>query len=150
MISDKERSEVAKAFRSVAKVTKRREGSRMPDLCAAWMALSTAIKGRIAFCDTSDVFDALADLIEPSFHCDEYKETDFITNKTNIVRKAYVVSILDNERPQDACEIPMWLYSNWEAARKKAREYTEGNHDNRNHDNPFRWAIVNEVEVMGE
>lgn len=150
MISNKERSEVAKAFRSVAKVIKRREGSGMPDLCAAWIALSTAIKGRIAFCDTSDVFDALADLIEPSFHCDEYASVDLITNETIHVRKAYVVSILDNEQPLDARAIPMWLYSNWETAKKKAREYTEGNHDNRNHDNPFRWAIVNEVEVMSE
>lgn len=64
MISDKERSEVAKAFRSVAKVIKRQEVSGMPDLFAAWMAISTAIKGRITFCDTSDVFDALADLID--------------------------------------------------------------------------------------
>ena len=65
MISDKERSEVAKAFRSVAKIAKLREVKEIPDLVAAWMALSTAITGRIAFCDTSDVFDALADLIWP-------------------------------------------------------------------------------------
>lgn len=142
MISDKERSEVAKAFRSVAKVAKRREGSGMPDLCAAWMALSTAIKGRIAFCDTSDVFDALADLIEPSFHCDEYKETDFITNETNIVRKAYVVSVSDCDA---VYKIPMWLYPTREAAEKKAREYTK-----RKHDDVFRRAIVNEVKVMDE
>lgn len=145
MISDKERSEVAKALRSVAKVIKRRKGSGMPDLCAAWIALSTAIKGRIAFCDTNDVFDALADLIEPSFHCDEYASVDFTTNETNLVRKAYVVSIRDNEQLSEAWKIPMWLYSNREAARKKAREYTEGNHDN-----PFRWASVNEVKVMDE
>lgn len=142
MISDKERSEVAKAFRSVAKVAKHREGSGMPDLCAAWMALSTAIKGRIAFCDTSDVFDALADLIEPSFHCDEYKETDFITNETNIVRKAYVVSVSDCDA---VYKIPMWLYPTREAAEKKAREYTK-----RKHDDVFRRAIVNEVKVMDE
>lgn len=145
MINDMERSEVAKSLRSVAKITKLREVKEIPDLVAAWMALSTAIKGRIAFCDTSDVFDALADLIEPSFHCNEILEKDCAEDKANIVRKAYVVSILDNERPQDACEIPMWLYSNWEAARKKAREYTEGKHDN-----PFKWAIVNEVDVMDE
>ena len=142
MISDKERSEVAKAFRSVAKVAKHREGSGMPDLCAAWMALSTAIKGRIAFCDTSDVFDALADLIEQSFHCDEYKETDFITNETNIVRKAYVVSVSDCDA---VYKIPMWLYPTREAAEKKAREYTK-----RKHDDVFRRAIVNEVKVMDE
>lgn len=145
MISDMERSEVAKSLRSVAKITKLREGEAKPDLFAAWVALSTAIKGRIAFCDTSDVFDALADLIEPSFHCNEILAKDCAEDKTNIVRKAYVVSILDNERPQDAYEIPMWLYSNWEAARKKAHEYTEGKHDN-----PFKWAIVSEVEVTDE
>lgn len=142
MISDKERSEVAKAFRSVAKVAKHREGSGMPDLCAAWMALSTAIKGRIAFCDTSDVFDALADLIEPSFHCDEYTSVDFITNETIHVRKAYVVSVSDCDA---VYKTPMWLYPTREAAEKKAREYTK-----RKHDDVFRWAIVNEVEVMGE
>ena len=65
MISDKERREVAKSLRSVARVAKIREGKARPDLFAAWMALSTAITGRIAFCDTSDVFDALADLIWP-------------------------------------------------------------------------------------
>lgn len=145
MISDKERSVVAKAFRSVAKVAKRRERSGMPDLCAAWIALSTAIKGRIAFCDTSDVFNALADLIEPSFHCDECVADYPVSDKTNITRKAYVVSILDNEQSCEACEIPMWLYFSREAARNKAREYTEGKHDN-----PFKWAIVNEVEVMDE
>lgn len=145
MISDMERSEVATSLRSVAKIAKLLEGEAKPDLIAAWTALSTAIKGRIAFCDTSDVFDALADLIEPSFHCNEILAKDCAEDKTNIVRKAYVVSILDNERPQDACEIPMWLYSNWEAARKKAREYTAERHDN-----PFKWAIVNEVEVMDE
>lgn len=143
MISDKEKSELAKALRNTAKIAKTREKNAGPNLIAAWMALSTAIKGRIAFCDTSDVFDALADLIEPSFHCDEYTSVDFITNETIHVRKAYVVSILDNERPLEARAIPMWLYSNWETARKKAREYTEGEHDN-----PFKWAIVNEVEVI--
>lgn len=142
MISDKERSEVAKALRNAAKVIKRREGSGMPDLCAAWMALSTAIKGRIAFCDTSDVFDALADLIEPSFHCDEYEETDFITNETNIVRKAYVVSVSDCDV---VYKIPMWLYPTREAAEKKAREYTK-----RKRNDVFRRAIVNEVKVMDE
>ena len=142
MISNKERSEVAKAFRSVAKVIKRREGSGMPDLCAAWIALSTAIKGRIAFCDTSDVFDALADLIEPSFHCDEYASVDLITNETNIVRKAYVVSVSDCDA---VYKIPIWLYPTREAAEKKAREYTK-----RKHDDVFRRAIVNEVKVMDE
>lgn len=144
MTSDKERSEVAKSLRSVAKVAKRREGNGIPDLCAAWMALSTAITGRIAFCNTSDVFNALADLIEPSFHCDETIVDYPVSDKTNITRKAYVVSILDNEQPLEAREMPMWLYSNREAARKKACEYTEENHG----DNPFKWAIVSEVDVV--
>ncbi|WP_368134150.1 hypothetical protein [Collinsella bouchesdurhonensis] len=144
MISDKERSEVAKSFRIVARAAKIQEEKARPrpDLIAAWIALSTAIKGRIAFCDTSDVFDALADLIEPSFHCDEYKETDFITNETNIVRKAYVVSVSDCDA---VYKIPMWLYPTREAAEKKAREYTK-----RKHDDVFRRAIVNEVKVMDE
>lgn len=142
MVTDKERSEVAKSLRSVARAAKIREGEAIPDLIAAWIALSTAIKGRIAFCDTSDVFDALADLIEPSFHCDEYKETDFITNETNIVRKAYVVSVSDCDA---VYKIPMWLYPTREAAEKKAREYTK-----RKHDDVFRRAIVNEVKVMDE
>lgn len=144
MISDKERSEVTKALRSVARVAKIQEEKASPDLTAAWMALSTAIKGRIAFCDTSDVFNALADLIEPSFHCDECVADYPVSDKTNITRKAYVVSILDNEQPNEACEIPMWLYFNRESAREKAREYAEGVHC----DNPFQWAIVNEVEVI--
>ena len=143
MITDKERSEVAKSLRSVARVAKIREGEARPDLIAAWIALSTAIKGRIAFCDTSDVFNALADLIEPSFHCDETIVDDFVASKTDLVPKAYVVSILDNEWPPEACKIPMWLYSNRGAARKKAREYTEGEHYD-----AFKWAIVNEVEVI--
>lgn len=94
MITDKERSEVAKSLRNTAKIAKTREKNAGPDLIAAWIALSTAIKGRIAFCDTSDVFNALADLIEPSFHCDEILVDDFIADKTNLVRKAYVVSVL--------------------------------------------------------
>lgn len=143
MIGDKEKSEVAKALRSVARVAKIQEEKASPDLTAAWMALSTAIKGRIAFCDTSDVFNALADLIEPSFYCGEYVVDDFVADETNIVRKAYVVSILDNEWPPEACNLPMWLYFNRGAARKKAHEYTEGEHDN-----AFKWAIVNEVEVI--
>ena len=143
MVTDKERREVAKSLRSTAKIAKTWEKNAGPDLVAAWIALSTAIKGRIAFCDTSDVFDALADLIEPSFHCDETIVDDFVAGKTNPVRKAYVVSILDNEQPSEAYEIPMWLYFSWEAARKKAREYTEGEHDN-----PFKWAIVNDVDVI--
>lgn len=145
MISDKERSEVAKALRRVAKKAKRQEKSRGQDLFAAWMALSTAIKGEIAFCNTSDAFNALADLIEPSFHCDETIVDDFVASKTDLVPKAYVVSILDNEWPPEACKIPMWLYSNRGAARKKACEYTEGKHYD-----AFKWAIVNEVEVMDE
>lgn len=143
MISDKERSEVAKAIRSVAKVIKRREGSGMPDLCAAWMALSTAIKGRIAFCDTSDVFDALADLIEPSFHCDEHIVDDFVASKTNLVRKAYVVSVLSSKY-----KIPRWLYSNREAAEKKANEYIKEEHNALFDDDSIEWAVVNEVEVI--
>ena len=143
MISDKERSEVAKAIRSVAKVIKRREGSGMPDLCAAWMALSTAIKGRIAFCDTSDVFNALADLIEPSFHCDEYIVDDFVAGKTNLVRKAYVVSVLSNKY-----KIPKWLYPNREAAEKKANEYIKEEHNALFDDDSIEWAVVNEVEVI--
>lgn len=143
MISDKERSEVAKAFRSVAKVAKHREGSGMPDLCAAWMALSTAIKGRIAFCDTSDVFDALADLIEPSFHCDEHIVDDFVASKTDLVPKAYVVSVLSSKY-----KIPRWLYSNREAAEKKANEYIKEEHNAFFDDDSIEWAVVNEVEVI--
>ena len=143
MISDKERSEVAKAFRSVAKVTKRREGSGMPDLCAAWMALSTAIKGRIAFCDTSDVFDALADLIYPSFHCDNHIVDDFVASKTDIVPKAYVVSVLSSKY-----KIPRWLYSNREAAEKKANEYIKEEHNALFDDDSIEWAVVNDVEVI--
>lgn len=142
MITDKQRREVAKAFRSVAKVINRREVSGMPDLCAAWMALSTAITGRIAFCDTSDVFDALADLIEPSFHCDEHIVDDFVASKTDLVPKAYVVSVSDCDA---VYKIPMWLYPTREAAEKKASEYTK-----RKHDDVFRRAIVNEVKVMDE
>lgn len=143
MISDKERSEVAKAIRSVAKTIKHREGSGMPDLCAAWMALSTAIKGRIAFCDTSDVFDALADLIEPSFHCNEILVKDFEEDKTNIVPKAYVVSVLSSKY-----KIPRWLYSNREAAEKKANEYIKEEHNALFDDDSIEWAVVNEVEVI--
>lgn len=142
MISDKERSEVAKSLRSVAKVAKRREGSGIPDLCAAWMALSTAITGRIAFCNTSDAFNALADLIEPSFHCNEILVKDFAEDKTNTVRKAYVVSVSDCDGDY---KIPMWLYPTREAAEKKAREYTK-----RKRNDVFRRAIVNEVKVMDE
>ena len=143
MISDKERSEVAKAFRSVAKVIKRREGSGMPDLCAAWMALSTAITGRIAFCDTSDVFDALSDLIGPSFHCDEHIVDDFVASKTDLVPKAYVVSVLSSKY-----KIPRWLYSNREAAEKKANEYIKEEHNALFDDDSIEWAVVNEVEVI--
>lgn len=143
MISNKERSEVAKAFRSVAKVIKRREGSGMPDLCAAWIALSTAIKGRIAFCDTSDVFNALADLIEPSFHCDEYIVDDFVAGKTNLVRKAYVVSVSGSKY-----KIPKWLYSTREAAEKKANEYIKEEHSDLVDDDLIEWAVVNEAEVI--
>ena len=143
MITDKERSEVAKAFRSVAKVTKRREGSGMPDLCAAWMALSTAIKGRIAFCDTSDIFNALADLIEPSFHCDDHIVDDFVASKTDLVPKAYVVSVLSSKY-----KIPRWLYSNREAAEKKANEYIKEEHNALFDDDSIEWAVVNEVEVI--
>lgn len=143
MISDKERSEVAKAFRSVAKVIKRREGSGMPDLCAAWMALSTAITGRIAFCNTSDVFDALADLIGPSFHCDEHIVDDFVASKTDLVPKAYVVSVLSSKY-----KIPRWLYSNREAAEKKANEYIKEEHNALFDDDSIEWAVVNEVEVI--
>lgn len=143
MISDKERSEVAKAFRSVAKVIKRREGSGMPDLCAAWMALSTAITGRIAFCNTSDVFDALADLIGPSFHCDEHIVDDFVASKTDLVPKAYVVSVLSSKY-----KIPRWLYSNREAAEKKANEYIKEEHNAFFDDDSIEWAVVNEVEVI--
>lgn len=91
-----------------------------------------------------DKVDSANDIFDFVFR-EEGLVKDFVEGKTNIVRKAYVVSILDNERSQDACKIPMWLYSNWEAARKKAREYTEGKHDN-----PFKWAIVNDVDVMDE
>lgn len=143
MIRNKERSEVAKAFRSVAKVIKRREGSGMPDLCAAWIALSTAIKGRIAFCDTSDVFNALADLIDPSFHCDEYIVDDFVAGKTNLVRKAYVVSVFGSKY-----KIPKWLYSTREAAEKKANEYIKEEHSDLVDDDLIEWAVVNEAEVI--
>lgn len=142
MIGDMERSEVAKSLRRVAKAAKIREKKTRPDLVAAWMALSTAIKGRIAFCDTSDVFDALADLIEPSFHCDEILVKDFAEDKTNIVRKAYVVSVSDCDGDY---KIPMWMYPTREAAEKKAREYTK-----RKRNDVFRRAIVNEVKVMDE
>ncbi len=143
VVSDKERREVAKALRSVAKVIKHREGSGMPDLCAAWMALSTAITGRIAFCDTSDVFDALADLIEPSFHCDEHIVNDFVASKTDLVPKAYVVSVLSSKY-----KIPRWLYSNREAAEKKANEYIKEEHNALFDDDSIEWAVVNEVEVI--
>lgn len=143
MISDKERSEVAKSFRSMAKVTKLRKGRGMPDLCASWMSLSTAIKGRIAFCDTSYVFDALADLIEPSFHCDEHIVDDFVASKTDLVRKAYVVSVLSSKY-----KIPRWLYSNREAAKKKANEYIKEEHNALFDDDSIEWAVVNEVEVI--
>lgn len=144
MISNKERSEVAKSLRSVAKKARRREdGNGGQNLFAAWMALSTAITGKIAFCDTSDAFNALADLIEPNFHYDEYAEFDFVADKINIVRKAYVVSICDGEF--SSCELPMWVYPTREAAKKKAREYTEEKHDN-----AFKKAYVCQVEVMDE
>ena len=143
MITDKERSEVAKAFRSVAKITKLRELKEIPDLIAAWMSLSTAIKGRIAFCDTSDVFNTLADLIEPSFHCDEHIVDDFVASKTDLVPKAYVVSVLSNKY-----KIPRWLYSNREAAEKKANEYIKEEHNALFDDDSIEWAVVNEVEVI--
>lgn len=143
MITDKQRREVAKAFRSVAKVIKHRDVSGMPDLCATWMALSTAIKGRIAFCDTSYVFDALADLIEPSFHCDEHIVDDFVASKTDLVRKAYVVSVLSSKY-----KIPRWLYSNREAAEKKANEYIKEEHNALFDDDSIEWAVVNDVEVI--
>ena len=143
MISDKERSEVAKALRSVARVAKIRERKARPDLIAAWMALSTAIKGRIAFCDTSDVFNTLADLIEPSFHCDEHIVDGFVASKTDIVPKAYVVSVLSSKY-----KIPRWLYSNREAAEKKANEYIKEEHNALFDDDSIEWAVVNEVEVI--
>lgn len=143
MISDKEKSEVAKALRNIAKIAKTREKNAGPDLIAAWIALSTAIKGRIAFCDTSDVFNALADLIEPSFHCDEYIVDDFVAGKTNLVRKAYVVSMLGSKY-----KIPKWLYSTREAAEKKANEYIKEEHNALFDDDSIEWAVVNEVEVI--
>lgn len=143
MISDKERSEVAKSLRSVARVAKIREREARPDLIAAWMVLSTAIKGRIAFCDTSDVFDALADLIEPNFHCDERMVDDFVVSKTDLVPKAYVVSVLSRKY-----KIPRWLYSNREAAEKKANEYIKEEHNALFDDDSIEWAVVNEVEVI--
>ena len=143
MISDKERSEVAESLRSVAKIAKLREGKERPDLFAAWMALSTAIKGRIAFCDTSDVFDTLADLIEPSFHYDEHIVDDFVASKTDLVPKAYVVSVISSKY-----KIPRWLYSNREAAEKKANEYIKEEHNTLFDDDSIEWAVVNEVEVI--
>ena len=143
MITDKERREVAKALRSVARVAKIRERKARPDLIAAWMALSTAIKGRIAFCDTSYVFDALADLIEPSFHCDEHIVDDFVASKNDLVPKAYVVSVLSSKY-----KIPRWLYSNREAAEKKANEYIKEEHNALFDDDSIEWAVVNEVEVI--
>ena len=143
MITDKERSEVAKALRSVAKVIKRREGKEKPNLFAAWMALSAAITGRIAFYDTSDVFNALADLIEPSFHCDEHIVDDFVASKTDIMPKAYVVSVLSSKY-----KIPRWLYSNREAAEKKANEYIKEEHNALFDDDSIELAVVNEVEVI--
>ena len=109
------------------------------------MALSTAIAGRIAFCNTSDAFNALADLIElerklTGLRYDEYCVDELETLAT---RKAYVVSVLDSEWP-DASKMPMWLYPTREAAEKKAREYNEVTHDDR-----FEFAVVNEVKVMG-
>lgn len=145
MISDKKRSEVAKSFRSVAGVAKIQEEEPIPDLIAVWIALSTVIKGRIAFCDASDVFNTLADLIEPSFHCDEYIVDDFVAGKTNLVRKAYVVSALGNKY-----KIPKWLYSTREAAEKKANEYIKEEHSDWVDDDLIEWAVVNEVEVMDE
>lgn len=143
MITDKERSEVAKALRSVARLAKIREEEARPDLIVAWIALSTAIKVRIAFCNTSDVFNALADLIEPSFHCDEYIVDDFVAGKTNLVRKAYVVSVLSSKY-----KIPRWLYPNREAAEKKANEYIKEEHNALFDDDSIEWAVVNEVEVI--
>lgn len=143
MITDKERSEVAKSLRSVAEVAKIQEKKVKPDLIVAWMALSTAIKGRIAFCDTSDIFNALADLIEPSFHCDEYIVDGFVASKTDLVPKAYVVSVLSSKY-----KIPRWLYSNREAAEKKANEYIKEEHNALFDDDSIEWAVVNEVEVI--
>ena len=145
MISDMERSEVAKSLRIVARVAKIREEKARPrpDLIAAWIALSTAITGRIAFCDTSDVFNALADLIEPSFHCDEHIVDDFVASKTDLVPKAYVVSVLSSKY-----KIPRWLYSNREAAEKKANEYIKEEHNALFDDDSIEWAVVNEVEVI--
>ena len=143
MISDKERSEVSKALKIVAKIAKLREKKSRPDLYAAWMALSTAIKGRIAFCDTSDVFDALADLIGPIFHCDEHIVDYFVASKTELVPKAYVVSVLSSKY-----KIPRWLYSNREAAEKKANEYIKEEHNALFDDDSIEWAVVNEVEVI--
>lgn len=143
MISDKERREVAKSLRSIARVAKIREGEARPDLIAAWIALSTAIKGRIAFCDTSDIFNALADLIEPSFHCDEHIVDDFVASKNYLVSKAYVVSVISSKY-----KIPRWLYSNREAAEKKANEYIKEEHSALFDDDSIEWAVVNEVEVI--
>lgn len=143
MITDNERSEVIKALRSVAKVAKIRENKARPDFIAAWVALSTAIKGRIAFCDTSDVFYALADLIEQSFHCDEYIVDEFVAGKTELVPKAYVVSVLSSKY-----KIPRWLYSNREAAEKKANEYIKEEHNALFDDDSIELAVVNEVEAI--
>ena len=143
MISDKEKSEVAKSLRSVARVAKIRERKARPGLIAAWMALSTTIKGRIASCGTSDVFNTLADLIEPSFHCDEHIVDDFVASKTDLVPKAYVVSVLSSKY-----KIPRWLYSNREAAEKKANEYIKEEHNALFDDDSIEWAVVNDVEVI--
>lgn len=144
MISDKEKRLVAESLRSVAEVARHREGGRGQDLYATWVALSTAITGRIAFCNTSDAFNVLADLIEPErkltgLRYDEYCVDELETPAT---RKAYVVSLLDGDKDY---KIPIWLYSSREAAERKAREYAEGKHDDL-----FELAVVNEVEVMDE
>lgn len=112
-------------------------------MIAAWIALSTAIKGCIAFCNTSDVFNTLADLIGTSFHCDEHIVDDFVSSKTDLVPKAYVVSVLSSKY-----KIPRWLYSNREAAKKKANEYIKEEHNALFDDDSIEWAVVNEMEVI--
>lgn len=97
---------------------------------------STSLGGK-----TND--EHLADLIEPSFHCDEHIVDDFVASKTDLVSKAYVVSVISSKY-----KIPRWLYSNRESAEKKANEYIKEEHNALLDDDSIEWAVVNEVEVI--
>ena len=87
---------------------------------------------------------------EPPAYCYEcgarvVRTSDFVASKTDLVPKAYVVSVLSSKY-----KIPRWLYSNREAAEKKANKYIKEEHNALFDDDSIEWAVVNEVEVMDE